>query len=129
MKFELVRSDGGARHGVVTTDHGVFETPAFMPVGTQGTVKAMTPKDLTEIGTEILLSNTYHLYPGVRCPFLRGTAQVYGMDKTHPYRQQRVPVFSSPISGRSERMECVSLAPRRLNAHLFTPESVVGIQR
>lgn len=56
-----------ARTGVVHTPHGPFQTPAFMPVGTQGTVKALTPRDLQESGTEIILSNAYHLFvrPGM----------------------------------------------------------------
>ncbi len=56
-----------ARTGIMQTAHGAFETPVFMPVGTQGTVKALTPRDLKEAGSEIILSNTYHLYirPGM----------------------------------------------------------------
>ena len=52
----------GARFGIVNTPHGSFETPVFMPVGTSATVKGMTPRDLKEIGANIILSNTYHLY-------------------------------------------------------------------
>ena len=67
--FEVTARDTscGARTGRVTTAHGTFETPVFMPVGTQGTVKALTPRDLQEAGAEIILSNTYHLYirPGM----------------------------------------------------------------
>ena len=68
FKFVLESVDpSGARAGRIETDHGVIETPAFMPVGTQGTVKTMSSRDLTEIGAGIILSNTYHLYlrPGV----------------------------------------------------------------
>ena len=59
--FELVATDGAARRGRLTTAHGVIETPVFMPCGTYGTVKAMTPKTLEEVGTQILLGNTFHL--------------------------------------------------------------------
>jgi queuine tRNA-ribosyltransferase len=52
----------GARYGLVTTPHGSFETPAFMPVGTRATVKTMTPEELKSIGAEIILGNTYHLW-------------------------------------------------------------------
>src|SRR5712671_5670612 len=62
MKFELLRQDGRARRGRLEFPRGVVETPAFMPVGTYGTVKAMTPEGLEEIGAEILLGNTFHLY-------------------------------------------------------------------
>lgn len=57
----------GARAGELTTPHGIVKTPVFMPVGTRAAVKAMSPREMTEIGTQILLSNTYHLYlrPGV----------------------------------------------------------------
>ncbi len=67
--FEITAKDSltPARTGIVHTAHGSFETPVFMPVGTHGTVKALTPKDLEESGTEILLANAYHLYirPGI----------------------------------------------------------------
>src|SRR5260370_34809552 len=62
FRFQLTHTDGGARRGVMTTPHGTIATPAFMPVGTQGAVKAVPHKDLDAIGAEILLSNTYHLY-------------------------------------------------------------------
>jgi queuine tRNA-ribosyltransferase len=64
FRFEIMKTDAatGARLGRVGTAHGVFHTPAFMAVGTQGTVKALTPEDLREMGAEIILSNTYHLY-------------------------------------------------------------------
>ncbi|NBD96071.1 MAG: tRNA guanosine(34) transglycosylase Tgt [Gammaproteobacteria bacterium] len=61
MEFELLQDDGGARRGRLTFGRGSVETPAFMPVGTYGTVKAMTPEELREIGAEIILSNTFHL--------------------------------------------------------------------
>lgn len=61
--FQLLKTDGAtaARRGRLTTRHGVIETPIFMPVGTQGTVKAITPQHLREIGAQIILGNTYHL--------------------------------------------------------------------
>mgnify|MGYP001821990245 FL=1 len=61
MKFELIKTEGAARRGRLTFDRGTVETPAFMPVGTYGTVKAMTPEELREIGAEIILGNTFHL--------------------------------------------------------------------
>lgn len=59
--FELLRTDGAARLGRLTLAHGVVETPAFMPVGTYGTVKAMTPEELEGLGAHIVLGNTFHL--------------------------------------------------------------------
>ncbi len=60
--FEVICTDGLARRGRIYTPHGTIETPIFMPVGTAGTVKAMTPAMLEEIGTQIILGNTYHLF-------------------------------------------------------------------
>ncbi|HHW03451.1 MAG TPA: tRNA guanosine(34) transglycosylase Tgt [Thermoanaerobacterales bacterium] len=64
MKFEVIKKarDSMARRGLLTTPHGIIETPVFMPVGTQATVKTMTPEELEQIGAKIILSNTYHLY-------------------------------------------------------------------
>jgi queuine tRNA-ribosyltransferase len=64
VRFELLKRDKhtGARRGRLHTPHGSIETPVFMPVGTQATVKAMSPEELKEIGAEIILSNTYHLF-------------------------------------------------------------------
>jgi queuine tRNA-ribosyltransferase len=67
MKFELIASDGGARRGRMIFDRGVVDTPVFMPVGTSGTVKTMTPEELRDVGTEMVLGNTFHLMlrPGI----------------------------------------------------------------
>ena len=67
MRFSLSGQDGAARRGRLEFARGSVETPAFMPVGTYGTVKAMTPEDLAEVGAEIILGNTFHLYlrPGL----------------------------------------------------------------
>ncbi len=62
LSFELIGTDGTARRGRVTTPHGSFETPAFMPVGTRATVKGLMPRDLEETGSQICLANTYHLH-------------------------------------------------------------------
>ena len=64
VTYELLHIDKstGARRGIVHTPHGDIQTPVFMPVGTQATVKSMTPEELKEIGAQIILSNTYHLY-------------------------------------------------------------------
>src|ERR1043166_6546222 len=61
--FELLKTDphSKARLGRLTTSHGVIDTPVFMPVGTQGSVKALDPRELIEVGTQIILGNTYHL--------------------------------------------------------------------
>src|SRR5438874_1295053 len=61
ITFDLLTTDGPARRGRLTTAHGVIETPIFMPVGTQATVKGLTPAQLEEVGAQIILGNTYHL--------------------------------------------------------------------
>ncbi len=132
MKFELLKNDDAARFGLVTTPHGVFETPAFMPVGTQGSVKTMTPVDLDTIGAQIVLSNTYHLYlrPGLET--LRAAGGL------HPFMGWEKPLLTD-----SGGYQIFSLADLRKieeegaqfrshidgSSHLFTPESVVAIQR
>jgi queuine tRNA-ribosyltransferase len=65
--FQLLAQQGKARRGRLTTPHGVIETPIFMPVGTQGTVKAISPRELEELGAQIILGNSYHLFvrPGM----------------------------------------------------------------
>ena len=64
IKYELLHTDNKckARYGILHTNHGLFETPIFMPVGTRATVKTLSPEELKEIGSSIILSNTYHLW-------------------------------------------------------------------
>ncbi|MGA9342676.1 MAG: tRNA guanosine(34) transglycosylase Tgt [Rhodanobacteraceae bacterium] len=62
MNFDVLATDGAARRGRITLARGTIETPAFMPCGTYGSVKAMTPRDLIEVGAEIILGNTFHLF-------------------------------------------------------------------
>ncbi|MFA5928820.1 MAG: tRNA guanosine(34) transglycosylase Tgt, partial [Candidatus Margulisiibacteriota bacterium] len=62
LKFEIIAQKGKARAGVLHTPHGDIQTPVFMPVGTLGTVKSLTPDMLNDLGAQIILSNTYHLY-------------------------------------------------------------------
>src|SRR5688572_29227279 len=61
IRFGLEAVDGAARAGAVTTPRGAFRTPCFMPVGTRGTVKALSTHDLTALGVEVMLANAYHL--------------------------------------------------------------------
>lgn len=130
--YTLEHSDNAARAGQVRTAHGVIPTPVFMPVGTVGTVKAIAPDDLAAIGAPIILGNTYHLYlrPGdglvARHGGLHGFAswpgailtdsggfQVFSLSSLRKIREEGVE-FRSHLDG---------------SKHLFTPESVVGIQR
>ena len=67
LAFELLRTEGPARRGRLTLNHGTVETPVFMPVGTYGTVKGVLPQSLLDMGAQIILGNTFHLWlrPGL----------------------------------------------------------------
>ena len=118
MKFELIQTDGAARRGQLVFSRGTVETPAFMPVGTYGTVKAMTPEELREVGAEIILGNTFHLMlrPGTDIvqehgdlhdfmhwdgPILTdsGGFQVWSLGDLRKITEQGVK-FNSPVDGR-----------------------------
>ncbi len=78
MQFELLKTDGAARRGRLTFVRGTVETPAFMPVGTYGTVKAMTPEELRESGAEIILGNTFHLMLRPGTEVIRAHGDLHG---------------------------------------------------
>ncbi|HEY3045142.1 MAG TPA: tRNA guanosine(34) transglycosylase Tgt [Vicinamibacterales bacterium] len=131
FSFRVTHTDGRARRGVMTTAHGEVQTPAFMPVGTQGAVKGVLHRDLEQLGADILLSNTYHLYlrPGDDLIARRGGLHAFiGWPR--------------PILTDSGGYQVFSLAARRTideegvrfrshldgSAHLLTPEKAVDIQ-
>ena len=88
MEFELLKTDGKARRGQLSFDRGSVQTPAFMPVGTYGTVKAMTPQAVRETGAEILLGNTFHL-------MLRpGTEVIKAHGDLHDFMQWKRPILT-----------------------------------
>jgi len=120
--FTVQASDGAARAGRLVTAHGVVETPAFMPVGTYGTVKAMTPEELAGLGTQIILANTFHLMlrPGAAIvaahgglhrfmhwqqPLLTdsGGFQVFSLKSLRRITEEGVR-FRSPLDGREVRL-------------------------
>jgi queuine tRNA-ribosyltransferase len=135
MKFELITKDpqSKARAGSITTDHGVIETPIFMPVGTMGTVKGVHQRELRdEINPDIILGNTYHLYLRPQTDILEkagglhkfmnwerpiltdsGGYQVYSLSANRKIKEEGVK-FKSHIDG---------------SYHFFSPESVMEIQR
>ncbi|MDN3517883.1 tRNA guanosine(34) transglycosylase Tgt [Aquisalimonas lutea] len=117
MEFQRLASDGAARRGRLTFPRGTIETPAFMPVGTYGTVKAMTPEELQAVGAEIILGNTFHLWlrPGTEIiaahgdlhdfmqwpgPILTdsGGFQVFSLGRMRRIREEGV-TFQSPVDG------------------------------
>jgi queuine tRNA-ribosyltransferase len=132
LKFQCIAQDGKARAGVLHTDHGVIETPVYMPVGTQGSVKAAEQRELIEMGTDIILGNTYHLYlrPGMNIieqagglhrfiswerPILTdsGGFQVFSLSDLREIKDEGV-TFRSHLDG---------------SVHVFAPENVIQIQR
>lgn len=131
LKILVKSKKSKARLGKLVTSHGTIDTPNFMPVGTQGTVKAVTPEQLKELGVQIILSNTYHLYlrPGLEVlkkagglhkmmdwdgPILTdsGGFQVFSLSELRKITDNGV-TFRSHIDG---------------SEHLFTPEKVVQAQ-
>src|SRR6476619_1400139 len=132
MKFSVKATDGLARTGELELNHGTVQTPAFMPVGTYGTVKAMSPKELEELGAEIVLGNTFHLWlrPGLAViekfgglhrfmgwerPILTdsGGFQVFSLGALRKLSEEGV-AFQSPVNG--DRL-------------FLTPEESMRIQR
>ena len=117
MKYTLLKTDGHARRGRLELNHGAIETPIFMPVGTYGSVKAMSPLELEKIGAQIILGNTFHLWlrPGLETirefgglhqfigwnkPLLTdsGGFQVFSLGEMRKISEEGVK-FSSPING------------------------------
>ena len=117
LTFELVATEGRARRGRMTLNHGVVQTPVFMPVGTYGTVKGVMPRSLAEMGAEIILGNTFHLWlrPGVEVlkkfgglhrfeawtqPILTdsGGFQVWSLGEMRKISEEGVK-FASPVNG------------------------------
>lgn len=131
FSFQVIAKQGKARAGVLNTPHGNVETPIFMPVGTQATVKSLTPAQLDEIGVQILLSNTYHLY-------LRPGAEIIeSFGGLHQFMRWEKPILTD-----SGGFQVFSLGDlRKIDAdgvtfkshldgstHRFTPEKAIQIQ-
>ena len=131
FSFSLLATDGGARLGEFQTPHGRVQTPAFMPVGTQGSVKAMRQRDLEEAGAQIILGNTYHLYLRPGDPLIARRGGLH-----------RFIGWPHPILTDSGGYQVFSLAERRKiteegaefrshldgSPHLLTPERATDIQ-
>ena len=131
FQFSVTARDGAARRGELRTPHGVVQTPAFMPVGTRGAVKALTHRDVIDLGAEIILGNTYHLY------LKPGDGLIGRAGGLHRFIS-----WDRPILTDSGGYQIFSLADRRRisdagaefrshldgSLHLLTPESVADIQ-
>ena len=126
MDFELLHEDGGARRGRIAFRRGVIDTPAFMPVGTYGSVKAITPEELEGLGAQVILGNTFHLLlrPGIdvirahgglhefmhwQRPILTdsGGFQVFSLKSLRKVSEAGVE-FRSPVNG-----DLIELTPER----------------
>jgi queuine tRNA-ribosyltransferase len=131
LSFELIGTDGLARRGRLTTAHGTVETPAFMPLGTGGTVKAMMPQSVRETGAEIILGNTFHLM------LQPGAERVAAMGGLHKFMDWPGPILTD--SGGFQVMSLKELrkldrdgvtfrSPRDGSQHRLTPERSIEIQ-
>ncbi len=129
--YKLHTTDAAARRGEVTTPHGTFQTPAFMPVGTSGAVKAMTAEDLEGCGAEIILGNTYHLYlrPGVDIIKSQGgLASFNGWNKPTLTDSGGYQVFSMRDNLKITDDGVQFRSHHDGSTHMFTPERVMEIQ-
>jgi queuine tRNA-ribosyltransferase len=135
MEFELSAKDNNskARAGTITTAHGQIETPIFMPVGTVGSVKAVTQQQLNdEVNAQIILGNTYHLYLRPGTPILEqagGLHKFMGWNKPILTDSGGYQVFS--LSNNRKLKEEGAMFQSHIDGskHLFTPENVIDIQR
>ena len=132
MRFQVLRTDGEARRGVLELAHGRVDTPAFMPVGTYGSVKAVSPEELAALGAQIVLGNTFHLW-------LRPGLEVIGKhDGLHRFMHWNGPILTDSggfqvfsLEGlRTVREEGVEFRSHLDGSlHEYTPESVMRIER
>src|SRR5512144_2072997 len=132
MRFELLGRDGAARRGRISFTRGTIETPAFMPVGTYGSVKAMTPQSLLDVGAQIILGNTFHLFlrPGLDViGEFGGLHKFIGWDKPILTDSGGFQVFSL-AERRKITEEGVSFASPVDGSRVFlSPEESMRIQR
>ncbi len=135
MKFKILGTDpaGNARRGVITTDHGEIQTPIFMPVGTVGSVKGVYHRDLKEdIGAQIILGNTYHLYlrPGLDTLYRAGGLHKFiNWDRPILTDSGGFQVFSLSQMRKFSEEGCTFRSHIDGSKHLFTPENNVDTQR
>lgn len=135
MEFELHKQDDltKARAGTITTDHGLIETPIFMPVGTAGSVKAVTQQQLkNEVQAQIILGNTYHLYLRPGTEILEATGGLHkfnGWDRPILTDSGGYQVFSLAANRKLNEEGAMFQSHIDGSKHLFTPENVMDIQR
>ncbi len=132
IRFELQGTHGSARRGLIHTDHGVVETPVFIPIGTQGTVKSIEPRELDEIGAQIILGNTYHLSLKPGEEILRragGLHRFVGWSKPMLTDSGGFQIFS--LAGLREISEEGVRFQSHIDGsmHFFSPERVIEAER
>ncbi len=129
--YRHITSDGDARRGEVTTAHGKIQTPAFMPVGTAGAVKALISSDLEECGAEIILGNTYHLYlrPGIEViKKMGGLAKFNSWNKPTLTDSGGFQIFSLRDIAKVTDEGVKFQSHHDGSYHFFTPESVMEVE-
>jgi queuine tRNA-ribosyltransferase len=131
LRYELLARDGAARRGRLSLPHGTVETPCFMPVGTQGTVKTLTPEEVAGAGAEIIVCNTYHLYlrPGhQRVRAAGGIGAMMGWRRPVLTDSGGFQVYSLAALSRISDAGAEFQSHIDGSRHLFTPESVMEVQ-
>ena len=132
MRFEVLRTDGEARRGVLELAHGRVDTPAFMPVGTYGTVKAMSPEELAALGAQIVLGNTFHLWlrPGLEVIGKHGGLHRFmGWDKPILTDSGGFQVFSLATMRKLSEEGVQFASPINGDRLFLTPEEAMRIQQ
>jgi queuine tRNA-ribosyltransferase len=134
FKYEVIKecAQSGARIGKLTTPHGIIETPVFMPVGTMATVKSLSPEEVKEVGSQILLSNTYHLYlrPGHELVKKAGGLHKFmNWDKPILTDSGGFQVFSLSTMRKITDDGCMFNSFIDGSKHYFTPEKSIEIQQ
>src|ERR1035437_1862237 len=132
MQFSVSATDGVARRGCLTLAHGAVDTPAFMPVGTYGTVKAMAPQEIREIGAQIVLGNTFHLWlrPGTEIIAAHGGLHRFmGWDGPILTDSGGFQVFSLGALRKITEEGVKFASPVNRDRLMLTPEESMRIQR
>ncbi|MDB4947925.1 MAG: Queuine tRNA-ribosyltransferase [Gemmatimonadetes bacterium] len=132
FEYEIQGTDGAARAGTLTLPHGRVQTPVFMPVGTQATVKTLTPEEVDGLGAQIILGNTYHLYLRPGHELVRKMGGLHGFQNWHkPILTDSggFQVFSLSDINRIEEEGVTFQSHIDGSRHLFTPERVMEIER
>jgi queuine tRNA-ribosyltransferase len=132
MKFAIRATEGEARRGELTLAHGTVQTPAFMPVGTYGTVKAMSPRELVEVGAQIVLGNTFHLWlrPGLAVVEAHGGLHRFmGWDRPILTDSGGFQVFSLGAMRKISEDGVAFQSPINGDKLFLTPEESMRIQR